>query len=90
MNFDLRLPLGLMFSIYGVVLVVMGLTTDKAVYEKSLQININLVWGTVMLVFGITMLIFSFRAKKGSTPRDATAGKSAVPTKPVSTDKSSV
>lgn len=87
MNFDLRLPLGLMFSIYGVVLVIMGLTTDKAIYEKSLQININLVWGVVMLIFGVAMLFFSLRGKKGAAPNENTT---RVPTKPISTDKPSV
>lgn len=64
MNFDLRLPLGLMFTLFGAMLTVYGLVTDAAVYKKSLGININLGWGLVMLAFGVVMLVFALRARK--------------------------
>lgn len=64
MNFDLRLPLGLMFTLFGAMLSVYGLITDAAVYKKSLGININLGWGLVMLAFGVVMLVFALRARK--------------------------
>ena len=64
MNFDLRLPLGLMFTLFGAMLTVYGLITDAAVYKKSLGININLGWGLVMLAFGVVMLVFALRARK--------------------------
>ena len=66
MNFDLRLPIGIMFSFYGVVLTGYGLfsMSDKALYERSLGININLVWGLVMLAFGAAMLLLSLRGGK--------------------------
>lgn len=56
MNFDLRLPIGLIFSLFGVMLTVYGLVSDSALYQKSLGINVNLVWGVVMLAFGALML----------------------------------
>mgnify|MGYP001019156282 CR=1 FL=1 len=57
MNFDLRFPIGLMFSFYGVVLVGYGLVTKGSeIYKRSLDININLTWGLVLLVFGAAML----------------------------------
>ena len=57
MNFDLRLPIGIMFSVFGVILVVFGAVSDKAIYEAhSLGININLIWGAVLLVFGACIL----------------------------------
>lgn len=65
MNFDLRLPIGLLFAIYGIVLAGFGLLGDDAIYEKSLGININLLWGTVMLVFGLLMLLPAWRRLKG-------------------------
>ena len=37
--------------------------SDKAIYKKSLDININLVWGLVMLVFGAAMLWLAMRAR---------------------------
>lgn len=63
MNFDLRLPIGLMFSLYGVLLVIFGAVSDKAIYDRSLGININLAWGAVMLVFGVVMLFFAIRGR---------------------------
>lgn len=66
MQFDLRLPIGILFSIYGVILAVYGLISDKAIYTRSLGININLVWGAFLLVFGVIMLMFALRKKKGS------------------------
>lgn len=70
MNFDLRLPVGLMFSLFGAILTVYGLMSDAADYKKSLGLNINLGWGLVLLVFGGLMLFFALRARgrNGSTP----------------------
>jgi ABC-type Fe3+-siderophore transport system permease subunit len=62
MNFDLRLPIGIMFSFYGVLLVLYGLLGDQAQYARSLGININLIWGLVLLVFGALMLGLSWRS----------------------------
>ncbi len=65
MNFDLRLPIGLMFSLFGAMLVIFGAASDKDMYDKhSLGININLVWGAVLLVFGGFMLFLTWRAKQ--------------------------
>ena len=66
MNFDLRLPIGIIFSLYGVLLTGFGLMTNgsKDLYERSLGININLVWGLVLLVFGGAMLLGALIGKK--------------------------
>ena len=56
MKLDLRLPIGLMFSIIGAMLVLFGMVSDTAIYERSLGINVNLWWGVVLIVFGLTML----------------------------------
>jgi len=53
---DLRIPIGGMFTIFGVILIVYGLVSDPAMYERSLGINVNLWWGIVLLLFGATML----------------------------------
>ena len=69
MNFDLRFPIGIMFSLFGAMLVIFGLAADKKIYETtSLGININLDWGLVMLVFGAFMLIMALRGKNNSGP----------------------
>ncbi|HLH33691.1 MAG TPA: hypothetical protein VKX41_03400 [Alloacidobacterium sp.] len=58
MSLDLRIPMGLMFSIVGLILTLYGLfTRGSAVYERSAGLNINLIWGIVMLVFGGTMFL---------------------------------
>jgi len=72
MNFDLRLPIGIMFSVFGLILTVFGAISDKAIYqEHSLGININLIWGIVMLVFGVFMLFLALKGGKKSGPPQA-------------------
>jgi len=69
MNFDLRLPIGIMFSTFGLILTVFGAVSDKAIYEEhSLGININLIWGIVLLVFGLLMLFLALKGGKKSGP----------------------
>ena len=63
MGLDIRLPIGLMFTIFGLIISIYGIITnsDTAMYAKSLSININLWMGLLMLVFGGTMLFFALR-----------------------------
>ena len=56
MRLDIRLPIGMLFSISGLLLVLFGALSNRQLYERSLNININLWWGLAMLVFGIVML----------------------------------
>jgi multidrug transporter EmrE-like cation transporter len=65
MKLDLRLPIGLMFTIFGAILTVYGLVSGNTIYQRSLGINVNLWWGLVLLVFGVTMLTFSLRGTGG-------------------------
>ena len=66
MGVDIRLPIGLMFIIFGVILTILGLATssDAEMYKRSLDININLWTGLVTLIFGGLMLFFALRARK--------------------------
>jgi hypothetical protein len=58
MSLDLRIPLGLLFTIVGAMLAIYGfLTRGSSIYDRSAGMNINLVWGCVMLVFGLTMFL---------------------------------
>jgi hypothetical protein len=61
MGLDIRTPIGLMFSVFGVILTIYGLLSNPAIYGRSLGINVNLVWGLALLVFGITMLLLGMR-----------------------------
>jgi intracellular septation protein A len=64
MNFDLRLPLGIIFSLFGIILVVYGWISDPAIYHRSLGFNVNLDWGCVLLAFGLFMLRLALRARR--------------------------
>ena len=63
MNFDLRLPVGLMFTVFGLILTGVGLFGGPALVEQSLGINMNLWWGLFQLVFGVLMLLLAFSSK---------------------------
>jgi hypothetical protein len=62
MQLDLRLPIGWMFSLVGLMLTVYGYVSDEAIYAKSLGLNVNVWWGTVLIGFGIAMLGMAWRA----------------------------
>jgi len=64
MGLDIRLPIGSLFAIFGVLLIAYGALSDPAIYQRSLGININLEWGIVMLVFGAIMLGLGRRGTK--------------------------
>jgi hypothetical protein len=65
MGLDIRIPLGLMFLVTGALMAVYGLfTRGSAIYDKSLDININLIWGGLMLVFGLVMYIMGRRPRR--------------------------
>ncbi len=63
MGLDIRWPIGLMFTLIGVLLAINGamVQSDHAI---SLDININLIWGVVLLVFGVLMLFGAISGKK--------------------------
>ena len=64
MKLDVRLPIGMMFTLLGAILVVYGLVSDRAIYARSLGINVNLWWGLVLLAFGAVMLAFALRSRR--------------------------
>jgi multisubunit Na+/H+ antiporter MnhG subunit len=62
MGFDIRLPIGALFTVMGILLTIFGLVSDKSIYQRSLNLNVNLEWGLVLLVFGLLMYLFGRRA----------------------------
>jgi hypothetical protein len=72
MGLDIRLPIGLMFSIFGLLLILYGMLSDKSIYQRSLGININVVWGVVMLGFGALMLILGRRGTAAMRSAEST------------------
>jgi hypothetical protein len=67
---DIRLPIGGLFIVLGLVLAGYGIGTngDAAQYERSMSVNINLWWGLVMLLFGALLFLLA-----RSSRRDASA-----------------
>ncbi len=61
MALDLRIPIGLLFCLLGLLLAGYGALTGPEVYQKSLGINVNAWWGLAMLVFGLAMLGLAWR-----------------------------
>jgi hypothetical protein len=43
---------------------VFGLLADKAIFQKSLGINVDLDWGVILLVFGVGMLAWARFGRK--------------------------
>lgn len=65
MGLDLRWPIGLMFTFFGALLTIYGAATNSnPMYQLSLGKNINLIWGIVLLIFGVLMLIGAIRGGK--------------------------
>lgn len=62
MGLDIRLPIGLLFSVIGLLLAGFGAFGDKIIYQRSLGLNVNLAWGAALLVFGLIMLILGTRS----------------------------
>jgi cytochrome c biogenesis protein CcdA len=66
MGLDIRWPIGFMFTLIGVLLLIFGAATNSNadMYKHSLGININFIWGIVLLIFGVLMLFGAMRGKK--------------------------
>ena len=66
MGLDIKIPIGLMFVIFGIILTILGIVTsgNTEFYEQSLGHNINLWSGLFMLAFGAFMLLTSSLVKK--------------------------
>lgn len=85
MGLDIRLPLGLLFLVTGGMMTVYGLfTRGSAIYEKSMAIDINLVWGLVLSLFGLAMLLLAVTARRRTpnTPPAVPSGEEPQPSRP--------
>ena len=71
MGLDIRLPLGLMFLITGALMTGYGLfTRGSEIYAKADGTNINLIWGIVMLAFGLIMYLLGRTPRIGKLPAE--------------------
>jgi hypothetical protein len=89
MNLDIRIPMGLLFGIIGVLLTVFGVFSGQEIYDQhSLGINVHFLWGLVLVVFGMAMLGLAWRASLAGErhvvdppqgkPKDSPSGKTGL------------
>jgi len=64
MGLDVRVPIGLMLTTMGVLLAAYGVFGDHTIYARSLGINIDEIWGGVLLVTGAALLALSTRGAR--------------------------
>ena len=66
MGFDIRMPIGMLFTVFGILLTGYGgATRGSAMYaEHSLGLNMNLWWGVALLAFGLVMLALTRLRRK--------------------------
>lgn len=64
MGLDIRIPIGMMFTLIGALLSGYGFVADRAIFDRSLGINVDLVWGGVLLLFGLAFVIAGKRAAR--------------------------
>ena len=75
MGLDVRVPVGLMLGIMGTLLLTYGLLGDQSIYARSLGLNINAIWGSVLVVVAAVLLILASRRPRASAGKTAGAGK---------------
>jgi hypothetical protein len=70
MGIDIRLPIGAMFAIIGVMLVIFGAATagNENLYRVSREIyvNSNFWWGLALCLVGALMLYFGWRKESAA------------------------
>jgi hypothetical protein len=64
MGLDIRMPIGVIFSVYGLILIIFGSLADPAIFQSSLGVNIDAWWGLAMLLFGLIMAALALRASR--------------------------
>ncbi len=72
--FDLRRIIGGLFTIWGVLLIILGATDSEAEANKAAGININLYAGIGMLIFGLLFLLWAFTRPLGEQLVEAEDG----------------
>ena len=62
--FDLKIPLGGLLGFYGILLLVYGVFGPSNIYTKSAGLDVNAIWGVLMIVISSVFLVSAFRGKK--------------------------
>ena len=64
MTLDVRMPIGLFFVLVGALLVVYGAVTLHDPGTAPTGVPIDLVWGVVLLAFGVVMVTLARRGRR--------------------------
>ena len=64
MGIDLRMPLGALFGVLGLLLTLYGAATRGQAGTEPTGVPINLIWGVVLIAFGLWMLWLARRARQ--------------------------
>lgn len=68
-DLDVRLPIGALFTVVGLLLTVYGVLEPGAVSRAFVKGGqINMWWGLVMIVFGVFMLLLARPSRRRTTP----------------------
>lgn len=71
---DVRIPIGALFTVVGLMLVGWGIAfpvqTHIPTPKEAYDVNLNLVWGAVIFVFGALMSFFAWRDRKPDSSGD--------------------
>ena len=78
MGLDIRYPIALLFAVLGGLLAVFGAFSNPAIYARSLGINVNLLWGSLLLVFGGLLFGAAKRAAKTAKMRSMPSSRLGV------------
>ena len=68
MSLDVRLPIGVFFSLLGLLLTGYGWATLGTPGTAPAGVPIDLVWGAALFVFGVALLALARRARRPSSP----------------------
>jgi NADH:ubiquinone oxidoreductase subunit 6 (subunit J) len=61
---DLRLPIGILFVIFGVLLIGYGFFVPTQTQIGQSSVDLNICWGAVMGLFGLVMTMLAVCQKK--------------------------
>jgi hypothetical protein len=61
---DLRIPIAVMFVLLGVILAGYGMFAPRDVAPRDLGIQVNLLWGSFMLIFGLLLGSFALFSRR--------------------------
>jgi drug/metabolite transporter (DMT)-like permease len=72
MQLDIRYPMGFLFLVLGLCLIVYGLIADPTTPDgRHPPVNIDAWWGLFMAVFGAASVLLAFlSAKSSASPKE--------------------